>query len=113
MNEVYCCAYIRNPESEQLIMEPLMEEQLSKPDTLTLPGAGEWVLAGTACRQYRQYLLAMPGVSSDRMFDDLYPNASWVARIASRELALGSAVSPEVALPVYLRDKVAKKKGEI
>jgi tRNA threonylcarbamoyladenosine biosynthesis protein TsaB len=36
-----------------------------------------------------------------------YPQAARVAELAVREYEAGHAVAPELALPVYLRDKVA------
>jgi len=41
----------------------------------------------------------------------LLPHAREVALIGAREFARGSAVDPELAVPVYLRDQVAHKKG--
>jgi tRNA threonylcarbamoyladenosine biosynthesis protein TsaB len=36
-----------------------------------------------------------------------YPQAIHVARLAGRDHSAGASLAPELALPVYLRDKVA------
>jgi tRNA threonylcarbamoyladenosine biosynthesis protein TsaB len=40
------------------------------------------------------------------------PRASAVAKLGALAIEAGQGVLPEQALPVYLRDNVAKKKGE-
>ncbi len=42
---------------------------------------------------------------------DRFPRASWVARLGAEVFRRGECVVAEDALPVYLRDKVAKKKS--
>ena len=43
---------------------------------------------------------------------DLLPRASAIARLGARGFEQGLAVPVEQAMPVYLRDKVAKKESE-
>lgn len=43
---------------------------------------------------------------------DLLPRAGAIARLGARDFDLGLAVAVEQAMPVYLRDKVAKKESE-
>lgn len=65
------------------IMQPVSEEHLSLTAEIHLP-AGDWQ--------------AVTG----------YPHAEDIARIAAFEYQAGRAVSAELALPVYLRDEIAK-----
>jgi len=43
---------------------------------------------------------------------DLLPRAAAIARLGARGFEQGLAVAVEQAMPVYLRDKVAKKESE-
>ena len=43
---------------------------------------------------------------------DRLPRAGAIARLGARGFELGMAVAVEQAMPVYLRDKVAKKESE-
>jgi tRNA threonylcarbamoyladenosine biosynthesis protein TsaB len=42
---------------------------------------------------------------------DRFPRARWIARLGAGVFQRGECVMAEDAQPVYLRDKVAKKKG--
>ena len=42
------------------------------------------------------------------VYDDLLPRAAEIAKLASPEIAAGRSVPPEQAIPVYLRDDVAR-----
>jgi tRNA threonylcarbamoyladenosine biosynthesis protein TsaB len=44
--------------------------------------------------------------------NDNLPRAGAIARLGVRGFKLGLAVAVELAMPVYLRDKVAKKEAE-
>jgi tRNA threonylcarbamoyladenosine biosynthesis protein TsaB len=46
-----------------------------------------------------------------QIHDGLYPRADAVARLGAIELAAGRGVPAELALPVYVRDDVAKPSG--
>jgi tRNA threonylcarbamoyladenosine biosynthesis protein TsaB len=46
-----------------------------------------------------------------QIHDGLYPRADAVARLGTRGLAAGHGVAAEQALPVYVRDNVAKPSG--
>lgn len=69
------------------------------PDHLTGVGSG-W--------RYRDRI----AVPVSQCYPDAYPHAADVALLASMALARGEGVAAEQALPVYLRDKVARKKHE-
>lgn len=111
MSEVYFCAYQREAGIEAPFkIAPLMEEQLLAPDCVQLPDDSDaWVLAGSGCRPYRHDL--KPGLMGriDRFEEDAVPGAADVARLAVMEYLNGAMVAPDKALPVYLRNDVAKK----
>jgi tRNA threonylcarbamoyladenosine biosynthesis protein TsaB len=61
---------------------------------------------------YRQELMTrLAGRVSYCEIDNL-PRASAIARLGAWDFERGLAVSVEQAMPVYLRDKVAKKESE-
>jgi len=105
MNEVYWGAYERNPAGLVIVTG---EERISPPEAVALPAPGDWFGAGSGWGAYREALTAHCPV---RAFDaNALPHAGAVARLGAAAFAAGEAVSPEQALPVYLRDEVAWKK---
>ena len=67
---------------------------------------------GSGWGVYRQELMArLAGRVSYCEIDNL-PRASAIARLGARDFERGLAVAVEQAMPVYLRDKVAKKESE-
>lgn len=77
--------------------------QLSAPEAVQLPAG--FVLAGNAAAAYPQRLRGAPGWP-------LLPSASALLRLAPAAFAAGQAVPPDQALPLYIRDKVAKTTQE-
>ncbi|HVY82460.1 MAG TPA: tRNA (adenosine(37)-N6)-threonylcarbamoyltransferase complex dimerization subunit type 1 TsaB [Steroidobacteraceae bacterium] len=63
--------------------------------------------------QLRAKLLSSPSGAAPvhLISDDLLPRAQEVARLALREIEAGRLVRPEDAIPVYLRDDVARPKS--
>lgn len=108
MGEVYWAAF---GASEGLV-EPLSSEVVVAPEQVTIPPGGDWVGVGSGWGTYREILMErgegrISGVQSER-----FPLAQDVAVLAARALERGETVAAEQALPVYLRDNVAKKAGE-
>lgn len=87
--------------------EPLDRERVLPASALTLPEAEAWNVLGTGWSAYGEAIRErLP--SPPRWADgDRYPQARDVARLAAPLFAAGQGVTPEHALPVYLRDKVA------
>lgn len=105
MNEVYWGAYERNPEG---LVTLVGDERISPPEAVALPVPGDWFGAGSGWGAYPEVLLASCPVTA---FDaSVLPHAGAVARLGAAAFAAGLAVSPEQALPVYLRDEVAWQK---
>ena len=76
--------------------------QLIKPENLAL--ANSQMLAGNVFAAYGDRLPVPPGLP--RL--EALPSAAALLRLAPALLASGHAVAPELALPRYIRDKVAK-----
>lgn len=119
MHEVYTAAFRRAGAQGQgsLTAQPLTSERVMPPKDVRLPessaaayastsGAG-WVLAGRGFAAYAEELAEfMPaGVT---VLPTLLPRAREILLLARDELRAGRTVAAEQALPVYLRDEVAK-----
>lgn len=109
MGEIYTGAFARSADG---LVEALGLETVGHADKLVLPrGAqtnlGRWSVVGSGWDTYREALSAR--LPAPPYFADgaRYPQARAVLRLAAPQFARGAGVSPEAALPVYLRDKVA------
>lgn len=99
MDEVYCASY-------QLEAAGWRQERapwLGRPEDVKVPAG--WVIAGNAAATYGARLPAAPVVPA-------LPTASALLRLAPALLAEGQAVPAALALPLYLRDKVAQTTEE-
>jgi tRNA threonylcarbamoyladenosine biosynthesis protein TsaB len=108
MVEVYWGAWIRGPEG---LVEPVLEEEVARPEDVALPDGAGWWGAGAGWAAHGDRLRARLGDRVEHVIEDLYCSAHDVALLGARGLACGEAVPAEQALPVYLRDRVAAKKG--
>jgi tRNA threonylcarbamoyladenosine biosynthesis protein TsaB len=79
----------------------IQDHGLLRPEDLACDA--EWVLAGNVFAAYGARLVApaLPRI-------DAWPTATALLRLAPSLLAAGGAVTAEQALPLYIRDKVAK-----
>jgi tRNA threonylcarbamoyladenosine biosynthesis protein TsaB len=101
MREVYCAAYERRDGPWQEVMPALCTAPASIPN---LPGEG-WVGCGNGFAAYGPMGCA-------RVVPDIHPTAMAVARLAAPRLAAGEGVDAALAVPVYVRDKVAFTEAE-
>lgn len=108
MGELYWGAYRRDTAG---IMQLVGDEQLVTAAQVTLPAAGPWSGVGSGWGVYAATLTARFGVGAVSTEDLVYPRAREVARLGIVAYRAGRVVSPEQALPVYLRDEVAWKKS--
>lgn len=106
MHQVYWGAYARNAEG---LMELVGAEIVIAPQMVPLVEGEGWVGAGSGWDQYSPILLARLGNRVTEWRKQCYPHAGDVARLGVAGFARGEAVSPEKALPVYIRDEVAVK----
>jgi tRNA threonylcarbamoyladenosine biosynthesis protein TsaB len=104
MGEVYWAVFRRQPDGT---MAAVTAEHVSPPDRVAELGIGTGCAAGNAFARY-------PGLHERleqagwTLHEGLYPRADAVARLGAIELAGGRGVAAEDALPVYVRDDVAK-----
>jgi tRNA threonylcarbamoyladenosine biosynthesis protein TsaB len=106
MGEVYWGVFQREADGA---VTALTDEAVSLPDA---------VGAGIPARHVTGNALGRYPALADRLrtaglqfHDGLYPRADAVARLGARGLAAGRGVPAEQALPVYVRDNVAKPSG--
>ncbi len=104
MDEVYWGVYEADADG---IMRVLGEDQLSPPEAVSPPPAGDWVGAGRGWGSYESALITACGHPQD-CFPEEYPHAQDVALLGATLFAEGLDVVAEEALPVYLRDQVAQ-----
>lgn len=107
MQEVYWACFERN--AEELAIA-LGEEHVGPPGSVSRPSTAAltaWGGAGRGFRLYKESLQALTG-QLQRVHDDLLPRAVEIAKLAACEFAAGRAVAPEQAIPIYLRDDVAR-----
>lgn len=107
LREVYWCAY------EVIAPDKLIEcvpEQLSGAEQVQLP-AGRWFGAGSGFAVYGRELETRIGGVLDGCDATLLPAAHDIVVLAARLFSEGQAVSADKALPVYLRDQVARPKA--
>ena len=110
MDEVYWAKYSLT--GKEWVLDG--EEQVISPDKLQLAEvlAGQdnkWVGAGTGWASYADRLLPNDDLNLLAKLDDCFPSAEVIAKLAIEELKAGNTVSAAEAIPVYLRNDVAKK----
>jgi len=106
MNEVYWAAC---DVDDQGLARLVDEEQVCAPDAVPLPSGDGWLAVGSAWEGYPDALHVRLQGHIKEVDAEAMVHAQDVAQLAAREFAAGRAVSAEHALPVYLRDQVAKK----
>lgn len=105
MREVYWGCFERGGDGLACARSP---EHVGPPESIELPST--WAEAAGAGRGFTAYpaLRALPGVTVRGSWDLLLPRAAEVARLAVPEVMAGRLLAPEAAVPVYLRDDVAR-----
>jgi tRNA threonylcarbamoyladenosine biosynthesis protein TsaB len=90
---------------------PLGPVGVYPPSAVTLPESSGWLACGNGLAAYpilHERLSPFVAV----WLPDLMPSAAAVARLAAPRLARGEGVDPADAVPLYVRDKVAKTVAE-
>lgn len=103
MGEVYWGAYRRAASGR---MEAVVEDTLSAPERVSVPGSGPWVGAGDGWAAYGEVLRAGLGGRLSCELPARFPRARDVAHIGVEIVGRGEGVSAAAALPLYLRDRV-------
>lgn len=103
MGEVYSAAY------RVVDGMPVVAREMScdPPELVQLPDDGQWSVIGSALRAHAAILGPRWAGRAAAWIVDAVPRASDVARIAATEAGAGRVLAPELAAPVYVRDKVA------
>lgn len=113
MGELYLAAYERRAGSWETVIEPC----LCRADTAPAVSGDNWFGAGSGfavspSTNSGQALSAHYGKQLAGVDAQAVPQAGAVARLGAGEFARGNAVDAALALPLYLRDKVALKTAE-
>lgn len=103
MGEVYTASY----QVSQGLPEEVSPPCCCRPEALALPPAGEWFAIGSAFRAYESVLDTFPPARLLGVTPDAFPRAGEVACIAEHEARQGRLLDPELAGPLYVRNKVA------
>ena len=106
MQEVYWGIFVRGASG---LAEVRGDERVSKPPEVTIPPDVPMPIHG-AGRGFRAYpdLTERLAPSLAAVHPALLPRASEILRIAARDFEEGCAIPAEQALPVYVRDDVAR-----
>jgi tRNA threonylcarbamoyladenosine biosynthesis protein TsaB len=105
MQEVYWACFERSSDGMALASSP---ERVGQPASVRLPPA--WADAAGLGRGFAVHpaLRALAGVEVRGAWDRLLPRAVEIARLAVPQVTAGRLLDPEAAMPVYLRDDVAR-----
>jgi tRNA threonylcarbamoyladenosine biosynthesis protein TsaB len=103
MNEVYFGAYEVVGREAKEIEAP----RVAPPEMVTLPSGEGWVACGDGYAAYAERLPMLPRIRAD-----VFPTAAAVAELAAPSLARGEGVDAALAMPLYVRDKVALTTAE-
>ena len=109
MGEVYWGVYQRG---EAGFAELLGQEAVTDAGSVECPEYASGYAIGSGWGTYAAELHERLGQGRVQgVLTDRFPRARWVALLGAEVFKRGGCVSAEAAQPVYLRDKVAKKKG--
>lgn len=108
MGEIYHAAYSRNGTEWQTARVPGLYAPADAPQ---LP-EGSWIGCGSGFAAHGIVLQRRYAGRLSAIMPDAFPHARDIARLAVPEFEAGRAVAPELAVPVYIRDKVALKTRE-
>jgi len=103
MAEVYWAAYERDDTGWHALTPP----QLALPESVAIPGTGDWVGAGNGFAALGDVLRPRLSAQLMRIDDTLMPDAAAMAPLAARAFMRGEGLDAAFAAPIYLRDKVA------
>jgi tRNA threonylcarbamoyladenosine biosynthesis protein TsaB len=108
MSELYLAAYEKREGEWTVVIQPCLCKAEVAP---VLSGEG-WYGVGSGFAANGVALRARYSEQLSGVDEKAVPQASAVVRIGAREFAKGNSVDAALALPLYLRDKVALKTSE-
>jgi tRNA threonylcarbamoyladenosine biosynthesis protein TsaB len=104
MGEIYAAAYRRDADG---LVEETTAESVGSAEKLKPAMGQRWNVIGTGWDTYSDMIVSRLGSAPAWAQGQRYPQATRIAQLAAREFAAKHYLAPELALPVYLRDKVA------
>jgi len=105
MGQVYWACFVRAADG---CMEAVSAEQVSDPRAVCPPSPAGWTGAGSGFDAYGEQLrVAAPGVATIHL--GRFPRAAGIAPLAARACARGEGLDAASALPLYVRDDVARR----
>jgi tRNA threonylcarbamoyladenosine biosynthesis protein TsaB len=110
MDEVYWAAYSLKQQLWQLHGEEsvVSPDKVPTPERLAQPDES-WVGAGTGWASYKDRLLLTVGLQLPTILPECLPSAEVMVKIAVDEFKAGNMITAAEAIPVYLRNDIAKK----
>ena len=108
MGEIYCASF----QVVDGLVQLLDEERGCPPEQFMPQSEQEWLAAGTGWGVYLQQLSDNFAGKLSEVSVSLFPQSRNIIKLAQPEIDAGHMVSADKATPVYLRNNVAKKKGE-
>src|SRR5262245_20494114 len=108
MGEVYHAAYVKSRSGWEEASAP----GLYRPEEVPVPSGRDWIGCGDGFAAHRERLATRLGDRVSEVRASAAPSARAVLQLAIPRFAAGEARDAATAVPVYLRDKVAKKTSE-
>lgn len=108
MGEIYCATYQR----ENGIVTLTDHERVCPPEQFLPFSSLAWAGVGTGWGEYKAILRENFKDNLSLVSVNHYPQAASIIKLAQVEAEAGRLLPAEQAMPVYLRNNVAKKKGE-
>lgn len=108
MGEIYCASFER--ENDLVVLVDY--ERVCPPQDFSPNSSLAWAGIGTGWREYDAVLRESFKDNLTKVSTEHYPRAASIIKLAQLEAAAGRVLSADQAMPVYLRNNVAKKKGE-
>lgn len=108
MSELYHAVYERQGDDWMTVSEPC----LCKPDAAPAVAGEDWFIAGSGLAVHGAALQARYAGQLSGEDSAAVPQAAAIATLGARRFARGEGVDAALALPLYLRDKVALKTTE-
>lgn len=91
------------------LMQLCADEAVLSPEQVPLVDAGDWVGAGSGWLAHADTLAERFGDRVKQQWPEYLPQSATIAQLAVADFNQGLAVDAAQALPVYLRNDVAKK----
>ena len=105
MGEIYWCTYAMDADGMPVATGV---EQVSAPDSVSIPDDGRYFGLGTGWGSYADVLREALGAGCAGYDGNRYPRARDILVLARAEYESGRSLTAEDAVPVYLRDQVTK-----